>query len=718
MAKGPYSQFITTRHYQLAIRELFRKPKTVLPQLFYQIAYGADTETIQVYSDAILGIKPDDTITPPDIFNYQSLLETVKSGNWDKFKWMFDNYKFISLIYSDEHEPTIFKNPTNLEYFIGNAIGLTNKTNNNYPSTAEVRDGITKIIDWLLFSQNTRDNKSYQEWAMDLGFYNTRSKIDYKTVYLSAVSAENWNLAQQILTKLIPHGGIQTGRDILQPSLKAGMVAANREFIDFIISVDSANGEWLQQGRVNNFSELENIIRCWYFSGYSKKINDIIEINRVELLNWYLYKYFNKYSRATTSLTNEELGIVIDFTINIVGYITPELWQVLTHHFKMNNNFKKYNLYAKKRLIVALDTANLAMSKLLLEEYLIISEQSDSEDWVIHIPSDKLISICSYNNPDNLDVLKWLWSQKNNFKTDWDVVYSSANKWIYKYYNIEYVSKCAEIITWIWYNICMPRNTTYELTHKLLSDNFMHIHILSHPKIIKLITHWHPTIIPRLWKMATTKYSLDICEYLLTVFPDIIRDLPFPYENYFRDLFNYTNFSCWMIEVFPNAATRLSADIALELITHQYGFYKNHAAYLPRLLALFPIDGNVSQQSNYIFHYAKQNMDAIPEWQMVLYKICLMEPEKYSVTLDSSQPNNLALAHFEIVIEYISRAVSQIEQCPICQFADSRIITSCGHQFCTPCINKWLPEKKNCPYCRTTEPELFRMQIAHNSKNG
>ena len=704
MSKGPYSQFITTRHYQLAIRELFIKPKKVLPQLFNYIAKSADIETLQFYSETILNIKPDGIITPLDIFNYQSLLTIVRSGNWDRFKWMFDNYKFISLIYSKELESTIFNNASNLQYFIGDVILSTDKNHSYYSSAKEVREGLNQIIDWLLFSRNTRDDKTYQDWAMNLGFYNTRDKLDYKPTYITAVLAENWNLAQQILTKLIPPGDIQTGRDILQPSLKAGMVAANKDFIDFILAVDSANGEWLPQGRVNNFTELENIITSW-------NTNDGLLAPRVELLTWYLQKYFNKYSPIEQSLSNEELGIVIDFTINIVGYITPELWQVLTHHFKMNNNLKRYNLYAKKRLIAALNTANLAMSKLLLEEYLIISEQSDSEDWVIHIPSDTLISICSSNNPDNLDVLKWLWSQKNNIKTDWDVVYSSANKWIYKYYNIDYVSKCAEIITWIWYNICMLRNTTYELTNKLLSDNFMHIHILSHPKIIKLITHWHPTIIPRLWKMATTKYSLDICEYLLTVFPDIIRVLPFPYENYFRDLFSYTNFSCWMIEVFPNTATRLSADIALELITHQYGFYKNHAAYLPRLLALFPIDGNISQQSNYIFHYANQNMDAIPEWRQVLYKICQIEPDKYSVILDSGQPNSLALAHFEIVIEYIPRAVSQIEQCPICQFADSRIITSCGHQFCAPCINKWLAEKKNCPYCRTQNPELFRAQI-------
>lgn len=717
MAKCPYSQFITTRHYQLAIRELFAKPKAVLPQLFTYVAYGTDIDTIQIYSDAILGTKPDDTISPPDIFNYQSSIATVRSGDWDKFKWMFDNYKFISLIYSDEDNKSIFTNPVNLEYFIGDVIGLTNKSTHNYPSTTEIlfdkeKTGVNKILDWLLFNQNTRNNKSYQDWAINLGFYNTRSKIDYKTVYLSAVSAENWNLAKQILEKLIPPGDIKTGSDILQPSLKAGMVAINREFIDFIISVDTANGEWLPQGRVNNFSELENIIRGWYFRSNSKKINDDHKTERVVLLTWYLCKYFNKYSRAPPSLTNEELGAVIDFTINIVGYLTPELWQVITQYFKMNSYLKKYNMYAKKRLIAAISISNLAMSELLLEEYLIISEQPDCEDWIIHIPNDTLISVCgNKNSVDNLAMLLWLWSRANNLITDWSVVYSSARTWICKYYTNEHPELFSELVRWIWYNICEPRQATLEFAENILTDNFSYI--LRHIEIIKLIATKHTEFVPKIWEMAINKYNPDICEFLATKFPDIIRELPFPYETYFRAAFNFPHFSSWMIETFPfrDTATRLNAEMILELITHQYGYYKIQPKYLAKLLNLFPFDGNISLQSNYIFNYVNQNYKSDTEWRQVLYKICLMEPEKYSVILDADQPNNLTLARFEIIAEYKHRVVSQIEQCPICQFAESSLITSCGHQFCGSCINKWLPEKKNCPYCRTQNPKLFRAQI-------
>jgi hypothetical protein len=722
MSKGPYSQFITTRHYQLAIRELFAKPKAVLPQLFYQIAYGADTDTIQAYSDAILGTKPDDTITPPDIFNYQSLLATIKSSCWDKFKWMFDNYKYISLIYSDEDNKSIFTNPVNLEYFIGDVIGLTNKSKNNYPSNTEIlfdkeKTGVNKILDWLLFSQNTRDNKSYQDWAINLGFYNTRAKIDYKTVYLSAVSAENWNLAQQILEKLIPPGDIQTGRDILHPSLKAGMVATNREFIDFIISVDAANGEWLPQGRNYNFSELENIIRGWYFRSNSNKINDANKTERVEILTWYLCRYFNKY--AHTEITNSELGLVIDFTINIIGYLTPELWQVIVQYFKMNSYLKKYNTYAKKRLIAAISMSNLAMSELLLEEYLIISEQTDCEDWIIHIPSDTLISVCgNKNNVDNLAMLLWLWARANNLITDWSVVYSSARTWIFKYYANEHPELITELVRWIWYNICEPRQATLEFAENIITDNFSYI--LRHPEIIKLIATKHNQLVPKIWEMAINKYNPDICEFLATQIPDIIRELPISYGTYFRAVFNFPDFSSWMIETFPfrDTATRISANLILELITHQYGYYKIQPKYLAKLLNLFPIDGNISQQSNYIFHYVNQNYKSDLEWCKVLYKICLMEPDKYSVILDAEQPNNLALAQFEICAEYMPRAVSQIEQCPICQFAESDIITSCGHQFCRPCINKWLADKKNCPYCRTPCPKLFRAQIDTSSRLG
>ena len=772
MTKGPYSQFITTRHYQLAIRQLFVKPKAVLPQLFNHLALAADINTLKWYSDTILYTKPDETIIAPDIFNYQSLLATVKSGCFAKFKWIFETYQFISLIYSKQPETTIFTSPEILEYFIGNVIRVAGTVNTGFSAQCKCNagtDGFQKILYWLLFSQNTSDDINLQECtgstglllvgqpgantfslnlrppgvglelsvdgSVNLRFYNTREKMDYKSVYLSAVTMENWDLAQQILVKLISPRYIQTGKDILQPSLKAGIIAGNRQYIDYILSVAPANGEWLAQGRTNNFSELENIIRCWHFEGTISTglllvpstltaIGDELQAKRVELLTWYLQTYFHKYGRP--DITNEELGLYIDFTNDTVGYLTPELWQVINQYFNyvrhaVVNSTKKFNMYAKKRFLTAIGASNLQMAELLLEEYLGILEQTDCKDWVIHIPSDTLIRLCGNKHPGaNLAMLKWLWNQTDNFITDWAVIYSSARTWILKYYNFDNQMLVTTLIRWIWDNICMPRNATLDFAINILSENTSYV--LRQPEIINLIITCHPILVPKIWEMAIKWYNRDIIAFLLNAYPNEIQGLAFPYENYFRGLFTHLDFSCLMIETFPNIATRINADMVFELITKQYGVYKSEPNYLPQLLALFPIDGNVSQHSNYIFHYANRNYESVPGWRSVLYKICLLEPDKYSVILDPEQPNNLALAQFHITTQYNSRDVNIIDICPICKFTVSSMVTSCGHQFCEPCITKWLQHQpnqaqKNCPYCRTNNPGLYKIKFAASTLN-
>lgn len=45
------------------------------------------------------------------------------------------------------------------------------------------------------------------------------------------------------------------------------------------------------------------------------------------------------------------------------------------------------------------------------------------------------------------------------------------------------------------------------------------------------------------------------------------------------------------------------------------------------------------------------------------------------------------------------KSVKEISDCSIC-FSESNIITSCDHQFCKTCIDKWLENHSTCPYCR------------------
>jgi hypothetical protein len=719
MAYGPYSQFITTRHYQLIIRDLFRKPTTILPRIFNFIVLGSDLVTIQLYSYNLLGIKPVDTITPPNIYNCNSLLAAAKSGSFAKFKWMFENYQYISLIYSkkDIEDSSIFTNPESLQYFICDVIRETTRTNQ------DVQLGTQQILEWLLFSKNTRDDKTLQEWVVNLGYYNTRDKVDYKEVYVSCISCYYWNLAQQILESgLIPPGDIQTGRDIIQPSFQAGMIARNRGFLDFIIDVDSRNGEWLGQGRTNNFRELTTIIRGW--DDRVSATDDDGSKTRNELLLWYLQTYFNKYSQP--SLTNEELGLVYDFIIDISGYITPELYSsVLTSYFSAATGTKKYKLLAKTRLVAALGKSNLPMAKLLLSEILYNTEQTECDDWVVHIPGNTLVEICGNRTPmKDLAVLNWLWERRENFMIDWSVLISnsSARTWISKYYSPDLPSPFP-IGKWIWDNICISTGARFEFAELLTNDESCSRH--KSLEIMELCAnHRHYSeLVSTAWLRAIKCHNVDICEFLLSRYPVMILGLALPKEQYFRGLFTNPGFSCWMIEKFPSECARISAELAYELITQQYGYYRLVPSKLAELIALFPLDGNIGVQGDYMFHYACRTSESVCEWQQVLYKFCMMEPDKYSVVLDPEQPNDLGRAQFLLNAQYATRYVSNIELCPICQNADSALITGCGHQFCVRCITQWFQQKqdiyqsqnqsqKNCPYCRTLNPGLYKINLA------
>ena len=725
MVNGPYSQFITIRHYQLTIRELYQKPTTVLPKVFNHILLGSDILVTQEYADNILGIKPEDTITPPNIFNSQSLITSVKSGNIDKFKWMFENYQFISLIYAkqDDKTPTIFNSPESLRHFITMCIKVVSDTKNK-PKNKNKTDGNNGILDWLLFSQNTRDDKSHQEWVVNLGYYNTRAKMDYKEIYLSCISCNNWNLAQQILNSgIIPSEDIQTGRDIIQPSFCAGMIAGNREFLDVIIAVDARNGEWLKQGRENNFTELALIIHGW--ADKSIIVDEIIiHEPKCELLSWYLAHYFQKYSKP--NYTNEELGLLNDFIIEIVGLVPPILWRVLTNHFSAIAGTEQYKLLAKHRLLAALGKSNLPMSQLLLDELLAATRETDSNDWVVHIPSETLIEICSGRCPEkDLAMLDWLWQYRTNILVDWQCVIMSASLWIAKYYLPDLPSPFP-IINWIWNTICLDAGISYsrtEFAKNLTNDDCWQYINKDVIKISYLCISQNPELVAKVWQLAVKRHRIDVCNYLINIYgkhPEFV----IPNETYFRDLFYFPDFNCWALETFPDRLANMDADMAYELVTQQYGIYYNpHSSDLFQLLGLFPFSGDVSKHGNYLFHYtlkiasekkAAKDNKAWLKCLKVLYKICMMNSEKYSVVLDAEHPNDLTRAQFELLEQYIIKVVECVEQCPICQAGAATLITSCGHQFCGGCITKWFGQQeqtqKNCPYCRANNPELYKMQ--------
>jgi hypothetical protein len=487
--------------------------------------------------------------------------------------------------------------------------------------------------------------------------------------------------------------------------------------MDFIIDVDSKNGEWLGQGRTNNFKELTTIIRGW-----DDRVSATDDGNKTrgELLLWYLQTYFSKYSQP--SLTNEELGLVYDFTIDMSGYLTPELYSVLTSYFSAASETTKYKLLDKARLVSALCKSNLPMAELLLSEILVNTEQTDCSDWVVHIPGTTLVEICgninNRNPAKNLVALKWLWERREKFIVDWSVLISnsSAKTWISKYYSPDLPSPFP-IVKWIWDNICISTGARFEFAELLINDESCSRH--KSLEIMELCAnHRHYSeLVPTAWLRAIKCHNVDICEFLLSRYPVMILGLALPKEQYFRGLFTNPDFSCWMLETFPSECARISAELAYELLTQQYGYYRLMPSKLAELFVLFPIDGNIGVQCDYMFHYARRASESVCEWRRVLYKFCMMEPDKYSVVLDLEHPNDLSRAQFLLATQYSLLEVNTIEQCPICQIADSALITGCGHQFCSQCITQWFQHQqnqsqKNCPYCRTPNPGLYKINLA------
>jgi hypothetical protein len=245
-------------------------------------------------------------------------------------------------------------------------------------------------------------------------------------------------------------------------------------------------------------------------------------------------------------------------------------------------------------------------------------------------------------------------------------------------------------------------------------------------------------VVNKIWELAVGKRQTNVCEFLFAKYPgwiqssnEIISTATFS-ETFMRGIFNFPDFNCWILETFPQLG-RLDTDLVFTLITQQYGYVAKSNETLAELFILFPFDGNIKIAGDYIYHYSRRMMDKAAtknkteleyNWRQVLFKISMLEPNRYSVILDAVQPNNLLLAQFKLIEELNYQVVSIIEECPICQLCNATLITSCGHQFCNRCINQWFQQQlnqqeynqlnkqeKTCPYCRTSNPVLLQIRL-------
>jgi len=58
-----------------------------------------------------------------------------------------------------------------------------------------------------------------------------------------------------------------------------------------------------------------------------------------------------------------------------------------------------------------------------------------------------------------------------------------------------------------------------------------------------------------------------------------------------------------------------------------------------------------------------------------------------------------------------NKPVDIVVECCVCQQTVSNVITECNHQFCEPCLTKWLiiERGEGCPYCRQQVKGCYRM---------
>jgi hypothetical protein len=232
------------------------------------------------------------------------------------------------------------------------------------------------------------------------------------------------------------------------------------------------------------------------------------------------------------------------------------------------------------------------------------------------------------------------------------------------------------------------------------------------------------------FRTACSNGHLEVAQWLLQVKPNI--DISAYNEGAFRwaCTYGYLHVAQWLLQVKPTINIS-----ACDKSAFKYACVNGHLEVAKWLLQVKPtID--ISSEDEYAFcgtcrdgHLevakwllqVKPTIDLCTADDYAFKNACVnghlhvaqwlvsLAPNKYTIWIDprtnqiTSIINPFSPTHLRKTSKVLH--LNDIDECPICYNTQSNLQTPCGHQFCEPCLQKWLSDQKglsnkqSCPYC-------------------
>jgi hypothetical protein len=207
---------------------------------------------------------------------------------------------------------------------------------------------------------------------------------------------------------------------------------------------------------------------------------------------------------------------------------------------------------------------------------------------------------------------------------------------------------------------------------------------------------------------ACRRGYLEVAQWLLHVNPNI--NISADNEGAFRWACEQGHLPViqWLLQVDPNINISANDEYAF-----RWACYNGHLEVVQHLIQVKPtID--ISIRDDYAFKGAcYRNHLHVAQWLVSL------APDRYQIMVVNYDMDDVVEITYNIALPLPNHSftslpkhdpvlhLTHINNCTICDEALSNLQTPCGHQFCEPCLQKWLfneqqsSNKQSCPYCRT-----------------
>ncbi len=132
---------------------------------------------------------------------------------------------------------------------------------------------------------------------------------------------------------------------------------------------------------------------------------------------------------------------------------------------------------------------------------------------------------------------------------------------------------------------------------------------------------------------------------------------------------------------------------------NSYGVFINSCRYHTNSNPIYEWSYRVNQEApkriiNFLnFYNGLLSFYDLNKWLAVMITAELFEDTTYKNSFEKL---------FELFEEKVYKSSKSFSECSICLSDDPSdgITTRCGHNFCRPCISRWIKTKPNCPLCR------------------